>query len=89
MNQQQLILGLDLSAPPQLVDRGKKLARITFTGSPELHQFIRQFASLQRTSVSELMQRYVIVGLQSDLGTMLLNQANQNKTLGELLKRRV
>ena len=41
----------------------------------------------QNISISELIQRYVIEGLQRDLGTMLLIQANKEKTLESLLKR--
>lgn len=80
-------LTLDFSRPPQLVDSGKKNEKITFTGSEELKTFIYQFASLQKISVSELIQRYVIQGLKEDLGSMLLIQANEEKTLSHLLRK--
>ncbi len=68
-----------------MVDSGKKNEKITFTGSQELKEFIYRFASLQKISVSELIQRYTIKGLQEDMGRMLLTQANSDKTLGQLL----
>jgi len=82
---QQLVL--DFSRPAALADSGKKTEKITFTGSEELKTFIYQFASLQKISVSELIQRYVILGLKEDLGSMLLTQANQEKTLEQLLQK--
>jgi len=78
---------LDFTRAPELVDSGKKLEKLTFTGSGDLKKFIYDFAAIQKTSVSELIQRYVILGLKEDLGTMLLTQANQEKTLGQLLRR--
>ncbi len=80
-------LVLDFSQPAQLVDGGKKNEKITFTGSEELKSFIYQFANLQKISVSELIQRYVIQGLKDDLGSMLLTQANNEKSLSQLLRR--
>jgi hypothetical protein len=76
---------LDFSKPIIEVDSGKKTEKITFTGSEELKGFIYQFASLQSVSVSELIQRYVILGLKEDIGCMLLAQANKEKTIGDLL----
>ena len=81
-----LQLNLDLS-PVRAIDPGKKTERITFTGSEDLKEFLAKFALKQNTTVSELIQRYVISGLQSDLGNILLVQANGQKTLNELLKR--
>ena len=81
-----LQLNLDYS-PFRAIDPGKKTERITFTGSEDLKEFLSRFASKQNTTVSELIQRYVISGLQSDLGTMLLVQANAEKTVRELIKR--
>jgi hypothetical protein len=81
-----LQLNLDLN-PARAIDSGKKTERITFTGSEDLKEFLSKFALKQNTTVSELIQRYVISGLQSDLGNILLVQANGQKTLNDLLKR--
>jgi hypothetical protein len=70
-----------------MVDSGKKNKKITFTGSQELKSFIYQFASLQKISVSELIQRYTIKGLQEDIGRMLLMQANKEKTIEQFMDR--
>lgn len=78
---------LDFSRPAQSVDGGKKTERITFTGSSDLKEFINTFSIKQNISISELCQKYIIEGLQRDLGSMLLLQANQQKSLEELLKR--
>jgi hypothetical protein len=80
-------LKLDFSLRPDMVDSGKKNEKITFTGSQELKEFIYQFASLQKISVSELIQHYTIKDLQEDLGRMLLTQANSDKTLGQLMRK--
>lgn len=79
-------LQLDFSKPPVSVDSGKKTERITFTGSSDLKDFLNLFSIKQGTSISELCQKYVIEGLQRDLGMSLLLQANQSKTLAELMK---
>lgn len=78
---------LDFARPFPLADTGKKTERITFTGSSDLKEFINQFSTKQNTSISELIQRYVIEGLQRDIGNMLLLQANGQKSLHDLLKR--
>jgi len=80
-------LKLDFSKPPVSVDVGKKTERITFTGSSDLKEFLGLFSTKQSTSMSELCQKYIIEGLQRDMGTMLLLQANEKKSLLELLKR--
>jgi exoribonuclease R len=80
-------LTLDFSKPSVSVDPGKKTERITFTGSEDLKDFLNMFSLKQNTSVSEFCQKYIIEGLQRDLGTSLLTQANQSKTLAELVKR--
>ena len=80
-------LGLDFTKAPLLVDNGKKTERITFTGSTDLKEFLNTFSQKQNTSISELCQKYIIEGLQKDLGSMLLIRANEQKTLAELLKR--
>lgn len=80
-------LVLDFSKPPDMVDSGKKNEKITFTGSQELKSFIYQFAILQKISVSELIQRYTIKGLQEDIGRMLLVQANKDKTIKQFMDR--
>jgi hypothetical protein len=80
-------LVFDFSQPAQLVDQGKKNVKSTFTGSEELRSFIYQFAHLQKVSVSELIQRYVIQGLKDDLGSMLPAQASEEMTVGQLLRR--
>jgi hypothetical protein len=78
---------LDFSRPVQSVDGGKKTERITFTGSSDLKEFLNTFSIKQNISISELCQKYIIEGLQRDLGSMLLLQANKQKSLEELLKR--
>jgi len=78
---------LDFSKAPDMVDSGKKNEKITFTGSQELKSFIYQFAILQKISVSELIQRYTIKGLQEDIGRMLLVQANKDKTIEQFMDR--
>lgn len=80
-------INLDFSRPPQSVDGGKKTARITFTGSTDLQEFLDLFSIKQGTSRSELCQKYIAEGLQRDLGSMLLIQANGEKRLIDLLKR--
>jgi hypothetical protein len=80
-------LKLDFSRTLTFIDNGKKTERITFTASSDLKEFLTTFSIKQNISISELIQRYVIEGLQRDLGTMLLIQANKEKTLESLLKR--
>lgn len=80
-------ISLDFSRPALSVDCGKKTERITFTGSSDLKEFLNTFSIKQGTTVSELCQKYIIDGLQKDLGMMLLVQANGDKTLTDLLKR--
>ena len=72
---------------PALIDGGKKTERITFTGSSDLKDFLTTFSTKQNTSVSELCQRYIIDGLQKDLGMMLLIREREHLSLGSLLKR--
>jgi hypothetical protein len=80
-------ISIDFSRPAQLADSGKKTERITFTGSSDLKEFIESFAHKQNLSISELCQKYIIDGLQRDLGTMLLLQANSDRKLSDLLGR--
>jgi len=80
-------INLDFSRPFPSADNGKKTERITFTGSSDLKEFINQFSNKQNITVSELVQRYVIEGLQRDIGNILLLQANGQKSLDELMKR--
>ena len=80
-------LKLDFSRPAMSVDAGKKTERITFTASSDLREFLNTFSIKQKTSISELCQKYIIDGLQRDLGTMLLIQANSEKRLIDLLRR--
>lgn len=78
---------LDFSRPFPMADTGKKTERITFTGSADLKEFIIHFSTKQNTTTSELIQRYVIEGLQKDISGMLLLQVNGQKSLDELMKR--
>lgn len=78
---------LDFSRPFPLADTGKKTERITFTGSADLKEFISQFSVKQNTTTSELIQRYVVEGLQRDISNMLLLQMHGQKSLDELMKR--
>lgn len=80
-------LTLDFSRPPISVDTGKKTERISFSGSSDLKEFLETCAVKQGLSVSELCQRYVIEGLKNDIGTMLLIQANMQKSLEEIMAR--
>ncbi len=80
-------LVLDFSQQPKMVDTGKKLAIISFRGSPDLKEFLDTFAAKLGTTTSELCNKYLIEGLQRDLGMMLLVQANGEKTLSTLLRR--
>jgi len=80
-------LKLDFTRPAKIIDAGKKTERITFTGSSDLKEFLGLFSTKQNTSTSELCQKYIIEGLQRDMGIMLLLQANEQKSLLELLKR--
>jgi hypothetical protein len=81
-------MSLDFSRPPVVMqDDGKKLEKITFTGSADLKQYLTSIAEKQRVSVSELCQRYIVSGLTKDLGDMLLLQLNGDKTLSSLLNR--
>lgn len=80
-------LTLDFSRPALSVDSGKKTERITFTASSDLKEFLTTFSIKQNIPISELCQKYVIDGLQRDLGNMLLVQANGDKRLGDLLRR--
>ena len=85
MSRQQV--NLDFSRPAISVDCGKKTERITFSASSDLREFLNTFSMKQNTSISELCQKYIIDGLQRDLGTMLLIQANGEKNLMDLLRR--
>jgi hypothetical protein len=78
---------LDFSRPAISVDGGKKTERITFTASSDLREFLNTFSIKQNVSISELCQKYIIDGLQRDLGSMLLVQANGEKNLFDLLRR--
>ena len=80
-------MNLDFSRPAISVDTGKKTERITFTASSDLREFLNTFSIKQNTSISELCQKYIIDGLQRDLGSMLLIQANAEKSLIDLLRR--
>lgn len=80
-------LKLDFSRPSISIDSGKKTERITITASSDLKEFIDLFAVKLGLSVSELGAKYFIEGLQRDLGSMLLIQANEQKTLADLLKK--
>ena len=82
---QQLIL--DFSRPLSNVVDGKKTERMTFTASSDLKEFLTIIASKMDTSISELCQKYIIEGLQKDMGLLLLFKANKDKALGELMKR--
>lgn len=80
-------LNLDLSFCPAAVDGGKKLADVNFKASAELKEFLTMFAAKQGTPRSELCNKYIIEGLQRDLGMMLITNHNANKPLSELLRR--
>ena len=80
-------MNLDFSRPAISVDTGKKTERITFTASSDLREFLNTFSIKQNTSISELCQKYIIDGLQRELGSMLLIQANAEKSLIDLLRR--
>lgn len=84
----QLSLNLDFTRPAKIVDPNKKLAIISFRGSPDLKEFLETFAAKLGATSSELCNKYLIEGLQKDLGMMLLIQANGDKTLSSLLERR-
>lgn len=79
-------LNLDFNRAP-FIDRGKKTERITFTGSSDLKEFLNTFSIKQNISISELCQKYIIDGLQRDLGMMLLIREREDQTLASLLKR--
>ncbi len=80
-------LTLDFSRPLSGVVDGKKTERMTFTASSDLKDFLTIIAHKMDTSISELCQKYIIEGLQKDIGLLLLFKANQEKALGELMKR--
>jgi len=80
-------LKLDFDRPLSGIIDGKKTERITFTGSSDLREFIIILADKQGISISELCQKYIIDGLQRDMGLMLLIQVNKDKTLDELMRK--
>ena len=80
-------LNLDLSFRPAAVDGGKKLEDINFKASAELKDFLTQFAARQGVPRSELCNKYIIEGLQRDLGMMLITSHNAQKPLADLLGR--
>jgi len=77
---------IDFDRAP-FIDNGKKTERITFTGSSDLKEFLNTFSVKQNLSISELCQKYIIDGLQKDLGMMLLIREREDQTLSSLLKR--
>lgn len=79
-------ISLDLSASYKGFDPGKKTERISFTGSADMKDFLDRFAHKRGLTVSELCQRYVIEGLQADIGKSLLIDVNSHKTLDQLLR---
>lgn len=79
-------LNLDLSAPYKKFDPGKKTERISFTASADMKEFLDKFSQKRNMTVSELCQRYVIEGLQGDIGKTLLIEINSHKTLNDLLR---
>ena len=77
---------IDFNRVP-FIDGGKKTERITFTGSSDLKEFLNTFSTKQNLSISELCQKYIIDGLQKDLGMMLLIREREEESLASLLKR--
>ena len=83
-------LNLDFSKVNPLVsDPGKKTERITFTCSSEFKEFLELFSRVQEMTVSELCHRYILEGMRSDLGNLFMAQPHLDKTLRELLAKKV
>ena len=78
-------LSLDFSKGPVLHDDGKKLEKITFTGSCDLKEYLHSIATKQRCTVSELCQKYVIQGMTKDISDILLLQLSADKKVSDLL----
>lgn len=80
-------LSIDFSRPARFADSGKKTERITFTASEDLKEFLNIVSIKSGETISELCQRYVIEGIKSDISSMLFTQANEDKTLANILRR--
>jgi hypothetical protein len=69
------------------LNEGKRIEKITFTGSEELKKQIGEMATKQGKTVSDLCNEYVRAGLSSDFNKMLLIAEYKDKTLSEIMSK--
>lgn len=79
-------LTLKFGPMAQITD-GKKLARIPIACSEELKGFVDSMARAQGVSTSEMCHRYIIQGLQGDLGAVFMSEPHLDKKLRDLMAR--
>jgi hypothetical protein len=80
-------LTLSLGPRPAGIADGKKLSRIPIACSDDLKGFVESMAKAQGVSVSEMCHRYIIQGLQNDLGAVFLQEPHLDKRLRDLMVR--
>jgi len=79
---------LKLDFSPKAIASGKKIERIPIACSYDLKKLLEQIASKQNLSVSQIGHRYLIEGLQRDIGTLYFSEPYQDETLGSLLQKK-
>lgn len=78
---------LTLQFGPSPLTSGKKLSRIPVACSDEFKAFVQQMAHLQGSDVSTICHRYILEGMQRDLGTVFMAEPHADKRLRDLMVR--
>ena len=78
----QLTLQFPVANP---IVNGKKLARIPVACSDEFKSWVQNMAKLQGSDVSTICHRYILEGMQRDLGTVFMAEPHADKRLRDFM----
>jgi len=81
-------LPFDFTPKPQPADFGKKVDRIPVSCSAEFKKIFRLFVEMtQSESDSELGFRYIVEGMQRDIGEYFLNRPEMMEKIREFISK--
>lgn len=83
LNQHQLSLNFSKSK----ITSGKKLSRIPVACSEEFKSFVEMVARILDVSTSELSHRYILEGMQRDIGNIFMSEPHLDKSLKQIISK--
>ena len=85
----QLTLDFSHQRPLCSDDPGKKTERITITCSSEYKDFVDLFCRVRGSTVSEICHHYILEGMRADLATLFMAQPHLDKSLRDILEKKI